>query len=128
MRAFLSVVLASIALRAQPVIQTVAGSEPPSTIAALQANLSSVASTAVDGLIYTASYVWNALGNPSDFVTYPLWVADPNSPKSPIIPKPFTQYTIWQYSFKGVIAGIAGPVDLDKFNGTEADFQKLLLK
>jgi lysozyme len=79
-------------------------------------------------LIYTASYVWNALGNPSDLVKYPLWVADPNSPNNPVLPKPFTQYAIWQYSFKGVIPGITGPVDLDRFNGTEADFQQLLLK
>jgi GH25 family lysozyme M1 (1,4-beta-N-acetylmuramidase) len=79
-------------------------------------------------MIYTAGYVWNALGNPSDLTNYPLWVANPSTAASPILPKPFTQYALRQYSFKGTMPGITGAVDLDRFNGAEADFQKLLLK
>ncbi len=79
-------------------------------------------------MIYTATYVWNALGNPVALTTYPLWVANPSTAAAPVLPKPFTQYALWQYSFKGTMPGITGPVDLDRFTGTEADFQKLLLK
>jgi lysozyme len=79
-------------------------------------------------LIYTAGYVWTALGNPTDLADYPLWIANPTTAAAPTLPAPFTSYALWQYSFKGSMAGIQGAVDLDKFNGTEADFQNLLLK
>lgn len=79
-------------------------------------------------LIYTASYIWNALGNPSDLTNYPLWIANPTTAAAPALPNPFTKYCLWQYSFKGSMAGIQGAVDLDRFNGAEADFQNLLLK
>jgi lysozyme len=78
-------------------------------------------------LIYTAGYVWKALGNPPNFARYPLWIAYPDKP-APRLPAPWTDYAIWQYSFKGKIAGLKGPVDLDSFNGSQADFNKLLLK
>jgi lysozyme len=77
-------------------------------------------------LIYTAGYVWKALGNPPDLLGYPLWIANPYT-ASPVLPAPFTKYAVWQYSFKGAIPGITGAVDLDRFNGTEAEFQHLLL-
>ena len=104
----------------------------PASIKAFLKELTVCASMAEDKmgakpLIYTAGYVWKALGNPSDFIDYPVWIANPSA-ATPVLPKPFTQYAVWQYSFKGVIPGITGPVDLDRFNGTEAAFQKFLLK
>lgn len=78
--------------------------------------------------IYTAGYVWHALGNPTNFVDCPLWIAQPATAAQPKLPPPFMRWALWQYSFKGKLAGITGPVDLDRFNGAEADFQALLLK
>ena len=105
----------------------------PATAAAFLREVTACAKAVADAmgappLISTAGYVWNALGNPSDLTDYPLWIANPTSAPSPTLPKPFMNYTLWQYSFKGTMPGITGPVDLDRFNGTEADFEQLLLK
>jgi len=79
-------------------------------------------------LIYTANYVWKALGNPSQFEDYPLWIAFPDSAASePVLPSPFSEYSVWQYSFQGKLEEVTGPVDLDRFNGTDAAFKQLLL-
>jgi lysozyme len=79
-------------------------------------------------VIYTAGYVWQALGFPANYVEYPLWIAQPAKEAVPKLPKPFTQWALWQYSFQGKLAGMTGPVDLDRFKGGEAEFQALLLK
>ena len=79
-------------------------------------------------VIYTAGYVWTALGYPANYVDCPLWIAQPSTAAAPKLPKPFTNWDVWQYSFKGRLAGVTGDVDLDRFNGTEDDFQALLLK
>ena len=104
----------------------------PSTASAFLKELTACVETVADAmgakpLIYTAGYVWKALGNPPNLIDYPLWIANPYT-ASPVLPAPFTEYAVWQYSFKGVIPGITGAVDLDRFNGTEADFQQLLLQ
>jgi len=78
-------------------------------------------------VIYTAGYVWQALGSPANYVDTPLWIAQPSAAASPKLPKPFTKWAMWQYSFTGKLAGVTGDVDLDRLNGTEADFQALLL-
>ena len=45
-----------------------------------------------------------------------LWISDPHH-QAPVMPdqKP---WALWQFSFTGHLAGIAGEVDLDVFNGT----------
>jgi lysozyme len=54
-----------------------------------------------------------------------LWVAHYTEKPTPNIPSGFTDYTLWQYSESGAIAGINGNVDMNKFNGTLADLQSL---
>lgn len=34
-------------------------------------------------------------------------------------------WTIWQHTFKGRVAGVSGPVDLDVFNGTSQQLAAL---
>jgi lysozyme len=78
-------------------------------------------------VLYTAGYVWQALGSPANFLDYPLWIAQPGAAAAPKLPKPFTQWTAWQYTFKGKLAGVTGDVDLNRFRGSEEDFRALLL-
>jgi lysozyme len=46
--------------------------------------------------------------------TIPLWLAAYTNKPEPVIPAGWNDYTIWQYSEKGKINGIAGPCDLNK--------------
>jgi lysozyme len=72
-------------------------------------------------MIYTAKYYFDAIGNPQDFASYPLWVANYNA-TCPVLPGGgWTGWQFWQYSSTGSVGGISGSVDLDHFNGSLAD-------
>lgn len=62
------------------------------------------------------------------FADYPLWLAEYNKDKAPKMPLDWQRWTFWQYSQGGTVAGVAGPVDLDRFNGSMREFQTLLIK
>ena len=73
--------------------------------------------TGVAPLIYTGAWWWDpkwalakSIGAPEP-VPYGLWAA--SYTPGPIIPKGWTDYTVWQHSDKGRIAGIIGDVDLN---------------
>jgi len=59
-------------------------------------------------------------------LTQRLWIAEYK------VPVPFTSrwptWTFWQYSDQGRVHGIAGAVDLDWFNGTQAELEALVAK
>jgi lysozyme len=78
--------------------------------------------TGCDPLIYTRPSVWNTYFSdvPDWAKNCPLWIADPDPVAAPDLPKGWNTWKIWQYSWKGVLAGI-NPVDLDRFNGTDYD-------
>ncbi len=62
----------------------------------------------------------------SGFSDYPLWVADYSSdPPDP--PGDWQKWTFWQNSDTGEVAGIDGDVDLDRYQGTEAEWRGLLV-
>jgi lysozyme len=44
------------------------------------------------------------------------------------LPLDWTAWTFWQYSQGGSVAGVAGQVDLDCFNGDRDRFQTLLIR
>lgn len=68
--------------------------------------------------IYCSPGIWDSLvlWNKYDFSIFPLWVAhwDVTSPR---LPKSWEEksatWTLWQYSSKGSVPGIKGPVDLN---------------
>ena len=97
-------------------------------------------------LIYTAAWYWNSgmlIGGryPEWAAQYPLWVAaypvrdgfpsvaDIEQKKyKPSMPKSWTNWTIWQYSEKGRVDGVANNgklanTDLNVFAGTEAELR-----
>ena len=66
-------------------------------------------------IIYTAPSYWNANMN-SDFGKYPLWVAE-YGVSDPRTVNGWTDWTFWQYSSTGKVAGVGNTVDLDYYNG-----------
>lgn len=69
---------------------------------------------------YADSYLDGALS------PYRLWVVDLGLRLWPADSKGWQRWTFWQHSHHGSVAGIEGDVDLDVFNGSEADFQHFL--
>jgi lysozyme len=58
---------------------------------------------------------------------YPLWLAEYNKDKTPKLPLDWKHWTFWQYTKNGTVAGIEGNALLDRFNGTQQQFQALLI-
>jgi GH25 family lysozyme M1 (1,4-beta-N-acetylmuramidase) len=71
-------------------------------------------------IIYTyASYLDSVLPAGHPFGKYPLWIANYNisdasraNGSTPLLPKGWTKFALWQYSEKGAVAGVKGNVDL----------------
>jgi lysozyme len=75
----------------------------------------------VTPIVYTGKFFWrDEVGSPASFIDNPLWIAQYTN-LCPDIPGPWAKWTFWQYSDKGTVAGISGPVDVNRFNGSKAD-------
>jgi lysozyme len=75
-------------------------------------------------ILYTDPSYWNSLAT-EQFSGYPLWVAD-YGVASPTLPTGWTSWAFWQFSQTGEIPGIATAVDLNLFQGSLQDLQRLL--
>ena len=76
-------------------------------------------------IIYTSPAFWEKqLGDTNLFRAYPLWIAHYEVSK-PRIPGGWDHYTFWQYTPKGTVSGVSGPVDRNRFNGTINDLRAL---
>lgn len=73
-------------------------------------------------IIYTYRYFWETRVQTAEFeeAGYPLWFANINV-DCPNLPSLLSQWDFWQKSWEGSIPGINGDVDLDVFNGDEAE-------
>ncbi|MFN8529079.1 MAG: GH25 family lysozyme [Anaerolineae bacterium] len=70
-------------------------------------------------ILYTARWFWdrNVIAS-ADWAQYDLWVASYGS-ASPLLPRDWTTWKIWQYTDKGVVPGVgAKSTDLNWFNGS----------
>lgn len=65
------------------------------------------------------------LGAAGNLVNYPLWIAHYTAAAQAAVPDGWSRWTFWQYSKSGRVAGINGPVDLDRFNGSRDDLATL---
>lgn len=75
------------------------------------------AKTGQDPVIYTPPSWWQTCtGGVARFRQVPLWVPDPNSKSSPILPAGWSNWAFWQYSSTGTVSGIAAKTDLDQLN------------
>lgn len=70
-------------------------------------------------IIYTGAYGWTYLTDDADFSDHPLWTANWVD-DCPLVPNPWDDWTFWQYSATGSVAGIDADVDRDRFNGDAA--------
>ncbi len=84
------------------------------------------------GIIYVSPSFWqNSMGNVTTFASggyKVLWIAHWTTASSPSVPASNwggNGWTFWQYTSSGVVPGIGGAVDLDRFNGT--DLAKVLV-
>ena len=83
------------------------------------------AATGVDPIVYTGKYFWrDQVGGPTTFARNPLWIAQYTT-LCPDLTPPWSTWAFWQHTDKGTVPGIAGAVDLDRFNGTVAELQAL---
>lgn len=86
--------------------------------------------------VYTGYYYWkeNTLGLPGGipaasleyFKQYPLWIAN-YGVQSPLIPRPWTTWTFWQYTDNGdgTLYGVESlNIDLNEYNGDVQAFEK----
>ena len=62
------------------------------------------------------------------FSAYPLWLAEYTGAPAPKLPLDWAAWTFWQYSQSGSVPGVAGAVDLDRFNGDQAQFDALRVR
>ncbi len=76
-------------------------------------------------IIYTGPNFWNtSVATPSApawTADYLLWIANYTSAPKPLIPKGWTDWTLWQYTEQGRLNGCAGNLDLDHYSGTVDD-------
>lgn len=82
--------------------------------------------------IYSNKWEWEAI------TTQPIWAVefgfhvaaypdDPSDPTyKPLIPKPWTDWTLWQYSSTGSVQGINGNVDLNRERTTQSPGEPLV--
>ncbi|MDX6298915.1 MAG: hypothetical protein QOF53_129 [Nocardioidaceae bacterium] len=76
-------------------------------------------------IIYVSPSFWESqMGNSTAFHHYPLWVAN-YGVSSPRVPGGWSTWTFWQRTSTGRVSGIAGNVDMNKFNGSAAQLAKL---
>ena len=79
-------------------------------------------------VLYTGAWFWNpsADGHWERLSQQPLWVSSYRGPAAtqPLMPKGWTDWTLWQYTDQGSIGGVSGPVDLSRFNGTVEELLK----
>ena len=78
----------------------------------------------VEPILYSYSYFYKTYLN-EDFSAYKLWIANYSNVKDPL---PSKKWMFWQFSEKGRVKGIKGPVDLDVFKGEPKELKSILLK
>lgn len=79
----------------------------------------------VKPIIYAGQYFYNKyLAN--SFKGYPLWIAEFTKGKPVLVDG--RKYHIWQYSEKGIVKGIKGRTDLNKFYGDYEGLNSLCKK
>jgi lysozyme len=98
-------------------IEVLSRNSLPDTAANLKRFLSLIESRyGIKPIIYSGEYFANQYL--SGFSQYPLWLAEYVANKAPQMPLDWKQWTFWQYTQQGKVAGVAGPVDLSRFNGS----------
>ena len=77
-------------------------------------------------LVYTGAWFAgpHGLAKTPELADYALWLAAYQA-QPPAAPAPWDTVAIWQHTDKGSVPGIAGGVDMNRFDGTRADLMAL---
>ncbi len=103
-------------------VESTGGQSPAAVASAVRAWVDHVeAALGVAPIIYTGHYFWQDNVASVEFGGYPLWVAWYGVECPGAVPTGWSQWAFHQYCDCGSIAGIAGPVDVNRFNGSLAD-------
>ena len=79
-------------------------------------------------IIYTGGYFWNSHMSTTEFSDHPLWHAGYTGGNCPsTVADEWEDWTFWQYTSSGSVAGISGNVDRNRFNGDLDDLMALTL-
>ncbi len=79
-------------------------------------------------IIYMSSYFADdVLGCDARLNRHLLWLAHYTTAPRPRVPRPWKDYTFWQFTNKGQISGIESSVDLNRFNGDLSDLKSILI-
>ena len=98
-------------------IEETGGVSPATIVAKVASWLDLVeAGTGRRPIIYTGQYFWNDKVDSDAFNNELLWIAQ-YGPACPNLPPAWADWTMWQYSGSGSVAGIDGAVDRNLFNG-----------
>ncbi|MEJ4113205.1 glycoside hydrolase family 25 protein [Corynebacterium kroppenstedtii] len=77
-------------------------------------------------IMYTYYSFWiNNMGNTTKFSDLPLWLAYYDDSLPDTIPGGWDHVTFWQHSGSGSVDGINAQVDLNKYDGTDAELKAL---
>lgn len=67
-------------------------------------------------IIYTGPWFWNTYVGSTAFTNYRLWIASYTSAPGPgPLPGGWPAWTIWQWTSSGIVPGIVGLVDMNRF-------------
>jgi GH25 family lysozyme M1 (1,4-beta-N-acetylmuramidase) len=76
-------------------------------------------------LYFSPSFWVTHMGNSTAFTRYPLWIAHYTTKAAPTVPGGWSTWTFWQRTSSGHVDGIAGNVDMNRFNGNAAALASL---
>ena len=108
-------------------VETASGVSAPAIAAGVAAWVDYVATNYARPLIYASPSFWNALPSVGIETAADLWVAEWNVGAARSIGA-WQGWSFWQYSERGAVPGIAGSIDLDRFNGSLDDLHAYLTR
>lgn len=76
-------------------------------------------------LYLSPDFMTDVLHNALVLAQYPVWLAQYTTDPAPVVPKPWTKWTFWQYTRQGSTPGVLSQVDLNRFNGTLDELKAL---
>lgn len=72
--------------------------------------------------IYTSKGAWATIMGGTYLTDRKLWVAHYTTNPYPLLPTGWDSWWLWQFTSSGRLAGYAGNLDTNRFNGDDADF------